>query len=905
MARILRLVAALLCITSPTLLLAAESAAPERIRVPGPDHGTHGWCPSEGDLDEYLEALSQLPRSPRVFQRSVPPAPTVQTVDGVFVVEDSGLILRKDRVLDLLLPTSYELTPSGDGYQIAEVPPAYEPVSGADTVIFQGQTSWNAVEVLLGTPLDFGGQSRDRMWITPTNVVAFESPAPPQRVGLCNKGCFLDEGQVLLDRVPRVSPYEHGTSFYGQNAFARGETDRIIVTWQYADPANLDVQVVFFYDGRIRFNYNAVSGIPWGAPLVVTGNDSFWSDLRLGGNVGDPAGDVTIAAPDGPALDLLSASARQVGESELLEVTFTLASPPPADNEDRLFYQLVLRDQANDEETIGSLFYQWQDGAFRWMTEPAAVEGSTFRLYLRLNNLAVTGNSLHLTVNTFRGETPFEQGDSVAWTAEFEPTADAAMLDLSSELPVTTGPEPVYEAFTLPSLQTGEVLTALTPQFEVIGEIEALQILQNLWTDIFFFAGGYHAGGNSGAEGVGFGSSEAPRSPSLLHVNNIDAYSDEEWNMTVLSHEFGHRWLYHFAMEENGEPSRSLNPASSHPAGYVHTPAVQSVYKPLDYSVMGGSWWTDNGNGTFSTPSETDGGSNGFSWHELYLLGLADPAEVADWWYIDNAFPPQPSAYWSDNDTTVAGTRVPVTIEQIIAEEGPRDPAYPQSRQDFLTPMVLVVRPGQFDADDLDTVETMCNTWQTRWNQATAGRSTVRCFFHPPTVDIVDPPGDLQIVPGDTVSFQGTSADGDGDDVEQRWSFSRVIADTTGPGPHLATFTSTGTYPVSLRGVDATGHLAEAPDNVTVTVTCPGSTPTAVVDELRISRENGDLRITWTDAAGFAGDYVVLRGDSREGPFFPEASGVSGTTGVLQPLPAGNAYYKVAVRNGEGCLGSY
>ncbi|UCF66865.1 MAG: hypothetical protein JSV80_13925 [Acidobacteriota bacterium] len=862
------------------------------------------WCPSGSDLDGYLEAVRSLPRQTRApGALDVPPAPVVTPTNGLLIIEDDGVILRRDRVFDLPLE-SVEFVPSGDGYQVSFITPAYEPLSGSDTALFTDQQSWTAHEVgLTSFAFPFGAQSRTQLWVTPTNLIAFEEPTEPIKVGLCSLGCYFDEGQVLLDRLPRLSPLQHGTFFYGLNAYFREESDRAVVTWQYSDPANLDIQAVLYADGRIRFNYAAVSGILHGAAVVVTGNDSFWNDLRLGGTVQDPEGDVPIPPPDGPGMDIVSATARQVATSELLQIAFTLAAPPPPASAQRIFYRIELRDRASDPEPFGSVFYQWQNGQFYWMTEPATLEGSTMRLNLRLYDLPLTRNDIHLTFTTFRGEAPYEQGDRVELRATFDPADGPLMLDLTSELPATSDREPVYEAFTLPSLQTGEVLEAVSPLFEDVSTIEAFPILQNLWTDIWFFAGGYHAGGNAGVDGIGRGSSEAPRSPSLLHVNNIYVYDAEDWNMTVLSHEFAHRWLYHFAIEEDGQRSNILNPTGSHPAGWVHMPAVQPVYKPQDYSLMGGSYWTDNGNGTFRSPPEELGGPNGLTWHELYLMGLVDPAEVENWWYIRDALPPLPNAYWAPNDTIVIGERVPVTVDQIIAAEGPRYPAYPDSPQFFLTPMVMVVRPGEFTPDEIATVETMCSTWQVRFGEAAAGRGSNRCFFRPPEVEITNPASDVSLFPGETIDFEGLATDGDGDDVELRWDFSRVIPNATGPGPHPATFTSTGTYPITLDGVDETSMIAQPPDTVLVTVECPTTYPTESVENLRLTKESSQIRFTWTDLSGWTGDYVVSIATAPNGPFYPEGSAPSGTPGLLLEIPEGVAYYEVLARNPEGCLG--
>ena len=109
-------------------LLSLTVTAGTETKIPGTPvsslHDTDAWCPSGDDLDSYLEARSQLPgkRGAGPFVDALA-APVVIPRDGVLVIEDSGVILKNDRVLDLPMD-SIEFIPSGDGYQISFIPPA-------------------------------------------------------------------------------------------------------------------------------------------------------------------------------------------------------------------------------------------------------------------------------------------------------------------------------------------------------------------------------------------------------------------------------------------------------------------------------------------------------------------------------------------------------------------------------------------------------------------------------------------------------------------------------------------------------------------------------------------------------------------------------------------------------------
>ena len=255
---------------------------------------------------------------------------------------------------------------------------------------------------------------------------------------------------------------------------------------------------------------------------------------------------------------------------------------------------------------------------------------------------------------------------------------------------------------------------------------------------------------------------------------------------------------------------------------------------------MGGSYWQPYFVGSFRSPTEAEGWGNGYSWHELYLMGLAGPDEVDDWWYIRDPNPPLPGAYWAPNDMVVTGEQVPVTLDQLIAVEGPRYPAYPDTIQHFLTPFVLVVRPGAFTPEEIEQAGALCDVWKTRFAEATDFRGGLRCRFRPPEVSITSPASDLEIPVATTVEFTGTSTDGDGDEVELHWSFPGAAPDATGEGPHPVTYASTGVYPVTLDGVDEVGMLATGQATVQITVECPTTPPTEAVSGLRLGKEGAE-----------------------------------------------------------------
>jgi hypothetical protein len=281
---------------------------------------------------------------------------------------------------------------------------------------------------------------------------------------------------------------------------------------------------------------------------------------------------------------------------------------------------------------------------------------------------------------------------------------------------------------------------------------------------------------------------------------------------------------------------------------------------------------------------------------------------VADWWYIRDTDPPQPTAYWPEEGITVTGTRVPVSIDQVIAAEGPRFPAYPDSRTDFLVPLVLVIRPSVFTQDEVETVEYLCDEWTQVFSRATGWRGSVRCAMHPPDTIINSPSNPpVLIPPGEILIFRGVGDDPDGDAVELSWDFSGVAPGMSGPGPHTVMFPAEGIYDVTLSARDETGMSDPTPATVNIEVGCPLPVPQDEVERLMVARQDDSLRFTWEDLTTNPTEYLLLRSVEEVGAFLPAASAPSGAPpGLLFPeVSAHLIFYEVAGWYEPGCLGPF
>jgi hypothetical protein len=270
-----------------------------------------------------------------------------------------------------------------------------------------------------------------------------------------------------------------------------------------------------------------------------------------------------------------------------------------------------------------------------------------------------------------------------------------------------------------------------------------------------------------------------------LYLHRAD---DDEYSLRVLGHELGHRWLYHFQIDENGVPTRSLNPVSAHPAAFVHTPAAFPVFRvQRESSTMGGGYFTNDGN-TFRTQQVWN---TGYSWTDLYLMGLATPDEVEPWFYISESNPPLAEEYYPPQNTTVSGRRVDVSVQQIISAMGERKPAAEFSQRRFRTLFVLLeTAEGAASAAQVAKVGAFARNFESYMDRATGGRaSTMATLPVAPTAAF-----NVGLVPGNVVQFRDASADYPS---WWRWSFGDGTNSNEQHPRH--TYARPGRYTVTLE----------------------------------------------------------------------------------------------------------
>jgi len=146
--------------------------------------------------------------------------------------------------------------------------------------------------------------------------------------------------------------------------------------------------------------------------------------------------------------------------------------------------------------------------------------------------------------------------------------------------------------------------------------------------------------------------------------------------------------------------------------------------RPTEASAMGGGVWQDNFDGTFTQLDDNYYvPATGWSYLDLYLMGLISAHEVPDFFILRNLVPagrdPQGHPIFRAN-------RTKITIQDVIAAEGPRLPDVYHSQRAFNTGMVVIVEHGKRPSKELiERANGIRQQWMNYWWRTTGGRSTM------------------------------------------------------------------------------------------------------------------------------------------------------------------------------------
>jgi hypothetical protein len=192
-----------------------------------------------------------------------------------------------------------------------------------------------------------------------------------------------------------------------------------------------------------------------------------------------------------------------------------------------------------------------------------------------------------------------------------------------------------------------------------------------------------------------------------------------DYAITQIGHEMGHRWSA-FVSAKVGNDTIVLGPTHWDRGLQARVPFPYQ--RPTEASAMGGGVWQDNHDGTFTQLDDNYYvPATGWSYLDLYLMGLVAPSEVPDFFILRNL---ERVGEDANGNPIYKADRTKVTIEDVIAVEGPREPDVDHSQRDFNTGMVLVVEHGKEPSAELiQKVDGIRKQWMDYWETTTGHRS--------------------------------------------------------------------------------------------------------------------------------------------------------------------------------------
>ena len=191
--------------------------------------------------------------------------------------------------------------------------------------------------------------------------------------------------------------------------------------------------------------------------------------------------------------------------------------------------------------------------------------------------------------------------------------------------------------------------------------------------------------------------------------------------ISQLGHEMGHRWSAFVSAKVNGE---TIQLGPTHWARGLHAPVAFPYQRPTEASAMGGGVWQDNFDGTY-TQLDDDYyvPATGWSYLDLYLMGLIAPTEVPDFFMLRNLVAVGRDA---NGQPIFKADRTKVTIRDVIAVEGPRLPDVDHAQKKFNTGLVVIVEHGATPSKELiERTNAIRERWVDYWATTTGHRASM------------------------------------------------------------------------------------------------------------------------------------------------------------------------------------
>jgi hypothetical protein len=689
------------------------------------------------------------------------PIGTITTRGDLIVLELDENVIAPANLFDLGQRT-LRCTPEKTGYRVENLPVQWDPEFGAPLTVPQVK--------LQNFQFPFSGKSWDSFLVGPLGTIGFSTDpggsgaAPGGRGGSRGGGPSVgrfEELRVAGSRLVNTSPFISvflKPRMTGPR-YAKELSDRVVLTWTLTEPSAgiFDFtwvptvnrfQAVLRRDGSIDLSYDQVAAqdaIIGVYPLIATGAE------RPLATVTDPE-DASVPAH----LDMRSVKASVV-DGLFFKVTFETRGPVLPEGDPQLagvtyhVYFDVDRPLTTDVDT-GDADAVWtirgSAGGGRGGGAPAyaasgpgvspgvKISGNTIALMGTLPSAFKGVDQFALYADVTGPGTPPAIVDQVMPRVVTPSGLQSPEGDLS-RITKKDGPFPiVFEAFHHAGLPRPQdlactVIRALGDRFDFFVWYSDFRIdNQEAGTPSTGPRGGNVTGtGQRAGRPENYGSSGQLQwmyvQPVYIGSNQGQERSPDgkmtgyNYAMSQVAHELAHRWTADATAKIGGE-TLTLGPV--HWGRGLQAPAAFPYRRTVEASLMGGSVWQDNFDGTYSQlDDDFYVPATGWSHLDLYLMGLATSSEVPDFFFLKNLARAGTDA---KGHPLYKGDRVKVTIEDVIASLGPRLPDVEHSQKSFNTGVVAVVLHGATPSRELiERANGIRQAWIDFWSTTTGHRS--------------------------------------------------------------------------------------------------------------------------------------------------------------------------------------
>ena len=627
-----------------------------------------------------------------------------------------------------------------------------------DEVTLEWEKFRDGVEVEFGDfEFDYAGREWKSVFMSKHGLLTFGAP-------LEYSGHFgawfssMSESAARLADTPTISALYKPAfgGLYGRDPlasqFVARFPDRVVLTWfasEY-DAFRLDVpdraarfQAILHADGAIQLNYGGIT--------VSDGVVGLFSDVVDKGDLIASVDDATD--PDLPGhLDLLEVALYETGADTVI-LEFTTREPIPEPTTGFYNYRLYFDTDTPYSQDSSDLDLVWKieiggensvwGGKFR-----AGDGANRIELVADIGDLRGLCASVWAGAHEYDDNRSFVRGETTTPVSLCLPTV--APVDLSEpDRGSSRTQREVFHHRGLPDMAAivCRIIENLGDRFDLFVFHNEFRVdFQGNSTDWR----NYHNGvGGIGREDKG---RAAPCGDGRLlghyakPVRIAEAggrsrdwrTGDFEKDLGLFAHELTHSWTAYLSyVDSDGARERLFADSYAdgcrcHWRGDLHVPAAFPWGGEKAPSLMmggeGGGSWRYNGDGTFTVITGF-GDASGLSWLDLYAMGLAEASEVRDLYVLRNLEPApgNDGPRWSGHYRgTFHADKEIISIDQIVAAMGPREPPAARSPKELNTGFVYLLEPGQAaDPGLLQLHKVYIDRVVEYWSHITGGRSRV------------------------------------------------------------------------------------------------------------------------------------------------------------------------------------